>query len=402
MNLRILYNQDAGNGGGGTPPAATGSPASGAAAPASASQGSTTPAQNFAMQLREIAGGKPQQQTQPASDGNETDPPASGTEGVTDGHATDDHSTTAADGVTPTDGKGAEGKWSEDDQKFLEAQGFKNLEWSDELQKLVKSTRELRSNHDRLSGSNANAISQIETVKRAAYSGDLKALQDALGVDLQINRRTPDDILQEIHKDATEYQATMQDVLDEFLKQGNQEAANAVVKAWNAIAAKLDSRANIVVEEKKWKERESQFLQKAGKTSDPKDAYKAAGEKATNNLAALAQEDPQASQWFKAIEEATKPGGELAALNIDLARAYGTSLQTARFFNKVGKALITLQTMPQILAAERTRAEADYERKKAAGGPRGSTTGGSARGQTSNNPVMANLQNLMSSAAQRK
>ncbi len=402
MKIRILYNQDMGNGGG-TP--APSSPAPAAAAPAAQGSGSSNPQESFASALRDIAGAetKSTQQSQPASDGNQAAPESKGAEGDLEGRITDDQGTTADGEVTDPEGKGAENKWSEDDQTFLKAQGLDSLPWSSEVQKIVKSGRELRSQYDRVSQSNSNAISQAEVMRQAVYkaaNGDPEALQKAFGVDLQLDRRTPESRMKEIHSDAQEFKSTLEGVLAQLEQEGNQAAAQGVVQAWNAIASKLDGRANVIKTEEDWQKREADWLRKAGKNPDPKDAFSTMKGNAEKHLAMLTQEDKDASLWFKAIEDETKPGGALAALNIDLPRAYGTSPQVARFMNQIGKSLATLKNMPQILAAERKRAEADFERKQSQGGPRGSTTGGSARGSQNANPVIASLEGMFAQASQ--
>lgn len=401
MKIKILYNQEAGQGGGIVAP----SPAPSAAAPAAGSQGGTDPQASFASQLQSISSRKAPQNAQPASDGKNTEPQAKGDEGANGGHVSDDPGTTADGGLTDPEGKGAENKWSEDDLKWLEAQGHAGVEWSPHLQKIVKSSRELRSEFDRVSGSNANAITQAETMRQAVWkaaNGDVKALQEAFGVDLKLDQRTPDVIITEIVKGGEEIQGVLQGILDQFREAGNAEGANATIQAWNAIAAKLDAKVGVIQAEKDRQALKSELRKELGGNPSPKDAYAEMMTKATTNLAALAQEDDKAPMWFKAIEDATKPGGALAALGVDLNRAYGSNLETARFFNRVGKALVTLETMPQILANERKQAEADFERKQAHGGPRGTTSGGSARGQTNQNPAVARLQSMFTAAANQR
>lgn len=404
--MKIKYNQGLADGGG-APAPASGSPAPASAAPAASSSGSPSqdPQVRFASDLRQALTRNTASPSQPPSNGNKTPAQAGAGEGDASGAQVGDQSTTAnGEDLTNPEGKGADNGWSPDDLTFLKAQGMESLPFSPEVGKIVKSGRELRSEFDRVSQSNTNAITTAESQRQAAYAaanGDLETFQKVFGVDLQVERRTPETRIAEIEKDAKEYQDAMQSVLTQLEQAGDAAGAQAVIKAWDVLAGKLDGRAKVIKDEQSWLSRKNEWLKEAGKAPDKADAYTSLMGKAKEHLAILTTEDKDAPLYFKAIEQETKPGGALAALDIDLAKAYGRSPATARFVNKIGKALTTLQQMPQILAAERKRAEADFERKQSQGGPRGSSTGGSVRGGGNQNPVIANLQSAFSSVGKR-
>ncbi len=408
MKLRINYDpgMEGGGAGGNITPAPASSPAPSSAAPQEGGSGSSDPAKNFALQLRQITSAKTAQASQPASDGKETGGQAGQPEGDAGGVPADDQGTTAdGEGLTDPEGKGAENKWSPDDEAYLKAHGLEGIAFNSESAKLVKSSRELRAQFDRVSQSNSNQTEEVENMRRAAYAlanGDLDSFQKTFGVDLMLDRRTPDDRIKEIETDSTEFKSVFQDLLNQFSKAGDEGSAQVVIKAWNGLLGVLEGRAKVYQDEKTWKEREKDWLAKAGKgPANPKDTYKALSDSAEKNLAMLAQEDKDAPLWFKAIEKETQNGGALRALNLDLAKIYGQNPNAARWFSKAAKALSTLENMPKILADERRRAEADYERKRTQGGPRGTTTGGSNRGGGNQNPVIANLQSAMSGASKR-
>jgi hypothetical protein len=410
MKHRIYYDPgtEGGSGGGaggnGTPSPAS-PPAPSGAAPSDGGSGGSDPAMNFALQLRQIASAKTANTSQPASDGNETGGQAGPPEGDGRGNEAADPGTTAdGEGLTGSEGKGAENKWSPDEEAYLEAHGLKGLAYTSEAAKLVKSSRELRSQFDRVSQSNTNQTEEVENMRRAAYAlanGDLESFQKTFGVDLMLDRRTPDDRIKEIETDSKEFKTAFEKLLNRYSKEGNEAAAHAVVEAWQGLLGVLEGRAKVFEDEKTWKQREAEFLAKAGKAPNPKDAYKSLSDAAEKNLAMLAQEDKDAPLYFKAIEKETQNGGALRALGLDLSRIYGQSPAAARWFSKAAKALATLDNMPKILADERRRAEADFERKRTQGGPRGSTTGASTRGAGNQNPVIANLQAAMSGSARR-
>lgn len=407
MKHRIYYDPgtEGGSAGGNGTPAPASPPASSAAAPSDGGSGGSDPAMNFALQLRQIASARTADPSQPASDGKETDGLAGQSEGDASGKEAVDPGTTAdGESLTGSEGKGAETKWSPDEEAYLKAHGLEGLAYNSESAKLVKSSRELRSQFDRVSQSNSNQTEEVENMRRAAYAlanGDLDSFQKTFGVDLMLDRRTPDDRIKEIETDSTEFKAVFQDLLNRYSKAGDEASAQAVVKAWTGLLGVLEGRAQVFQDEKKWKQRESEFLAKAGKAPNPKDAYKSLSDAAEKNLAMLAQEDKDAPLWFKAIEKETQNGGALRALGLDLSRIYGQNPNAARWFSKAAKALATLENMPKILADERRRAEADFERKRTQGGTRGSTTGASTRAAGNQNPVIANLQNAMSGAARR-
>ena len=360
---------------------------------------------NFALQLRQIASAKTANASQPASDGKEAGSQAGQPEGDASGKEAVDPGTTAdGEGLTGSEGKGADTKWSPDEEAYLKAHGLEGLAFNSEAAKLVKSSRELRSQYDRVSQSNSNQTEEVENMRRAAYAlanGDLDSFQKTFGVDLMLDRRTPDDRIKEIETDSNEFKTVFQSLLSRYSEAGDEAGAKAVVKAWNGLLGVLEGRAKVFEDEKTWKKRESEFLAKAGKALNPKDAYKSLSDAAEKNLAMLAQEDKDAPLYFKAIEKETQAGGALRALGLDLSRIYGQNPNAARWFSKAAKALATLENMPKILADERRRAEADFERKRTQGVTRGTTTGASTRGAGNQNPVIANLQSAMSGAARR-
>lgn len=402
MRTRILYNQDGSGGGNAAPsPAPASTPAAAPAASAAGSGGGQHDAvQSFASQLQALARPKAAEPAQPASDGNKTGGQAGPTEGANGGNDGGQGTTANGEGLTPPEGKGAANGWSPDDLTYLTAQGLGNLAYNEETGKLVKSARELRSKFDEVSGSNANAITQSEEMTRAVHAlaaGDVDTFQKVFGVDLQLDRRTPEKRLEEITQSGTKIQQTLQGLLDAALAKGDNQGAGAIEQAWNAIRADLDGQAAVIQREKDKQSLKTELLKEVGKVPDKDSAYKALSQKANTHLATLTQEDKEAPKWFALLEKETKPGGALAALGLNLARLYGTSIQTARFANAVGKALAIQSQMPQILAAEYKRAENDFARKAAQGGLGGSTTGGSAQGGAPTNPVIANLQTMMSS-----
>lgn len=401
MNFRIFYNQDMGGGGS---PASSGSQGGGSAAPASPSAGSSAPsaAQNFASQLRQVVS-QPSQESQPASDGKKTGADATAPEGDTETLPTDDQGTTDdGDGdSTPPEGKGPEDGWSPEELKALKAHGLDTMSFSPEAKKLYESNRELRAQFDKVSASNANAIQESEGFRQAVYAaanGDPKVLQDMYGIDLKLNQRTPDTILQDMQKQADGYRSLLQAQIDQAEQAGDVAGAQAILRAGNAILGQIDAEAKVILDEKKWQEREAGILQKAGKVPDKQNAFATLKGKAETHLTALTQEDPDAPKWFKEIEDSTKPGGALRALGIDLPRAYGTNLHTAREMNKIGKALATLKNMPQILNDNRKKWEAEYERKKSFGGTNGKT-GGSRGSASGDNQTIARLQSTFSTMA---
>lgn len=405
MKIRILYNQEMAGGGATPSPAPSSSPAPAAAAPAASSAGGSTPStaatpyERFQEQLTglRLDADKP---SQPASDGKQTDGQASPAEGDASGENTDDQGTTGQPDGDSTDGeaKGAANGWSEDELKTLKAHGLDDMPFHPSAKKLLDSSRELRAQADRVSASNANAITEAETLRQAVYAaahGDPKMLQDIIGNEVNLKSTGPDEVLNEIKGYHSAQRDILQGIITDLEGRGQMDAAQALLDAGNRVLSFWDKKAQVVMREKERAEDRTRLMKEFGKTSDPGEAYKALSGKAKENLAAITAEDAEAAKYYTEIEEATKDGGPLRAMGITLARAFGSNLHTAKYFIQVGKALHVLKNQPQILNDSRKKWEADYERKKALGGPRGSTTGGSSGGKTATDAAISNLAGSM-------
>lgn len=421
MNIKLFRNQNSDGGGGATgaiaaPTATASSPQGGAvAAPSTPAQGGSqnqsgarteTAYERFQSQLRQVATKETAKASQPTGDGN-TGETANPTEGDDSGSNTDDQSTTdiQGDDSNAEDGKGALNTWSEEEQATLKAHGLDGMTFDEKARKLLSSNRELRSQFDRVSASNTNAIEAAENIRRAAYeaaNGDAKALQDALGIDLKLNTRGPDDILKELQSHHNDEKVIFQEAISELENAGHKDLAEVLLNVGNRVLSRWNTKADIINTEKQWGEREKNILAKVGKAPEKSDAYKGMSEKAQNNLAAIATQDPESAKYFKEIEEATKPGGALAAMGINLARAYGTNLATAKYFNEVGKGLYLSKNQAQILNDAKKKWETDYARKQQFGGPKGQTTGGRSSGQRAMDPSISHLAGQMSAYMGRR
>lgn len=404
MNIKLFRNQGEA-GGGGAPAQTSPNPQPSVAAPSApaggaSNSGGETAFERFQGQLASLSMGDTKS-SQPPKDGKQGDASASESQGEDGGKPADDQSTTVDDegGSTDIEEKGAqENQWSEDELKGLKDHGLDDMPFHPSARKLMQSNRELRTKFDQVSASNANAITEAETIRQAIYAaaaGDAKVLQDTLGIDLKLNQRTHDDQLKEFGEYHGSQLQVLQEAINRFEGAGQMEIAQALLDVGNKVLGFWDTKAKTVQTEKEWQDRETKLLQKVGKASDPQAKYKELSQAAQTNLAKLTAEDPEAAKYYAAVEEATKPGGALRALGIDLAKAFGTNLQLARHFIEYGKAIHVLKNQTQIINTERKRWEADAERRKTQSGTRGSSTGGSAGGRAAPNSSVTALASQM-------
>lgn len=319
----------------------------------------------------------PSQASQPSDGGNKAPASDNADEGDAGKGDSGDQGTTAdaaADSTAKPEPQGADpkDKWSPEEEAQLKAHKWDTLPFSAEARALLKSNQSLRTEFDRVSGSNASAISEVEGIRTALYAGDAKKLQELTGVDLKLDQRTPDVMIDELQKEHGRIREVLHRHISKLEAKGRVEEAEMLFEAGNEILDAYNVRAKVLQDEKTWQDRESKLMKKVGKAEEPQDGYRRLSEKAQTNLAALTQEDPNAPKYLKTLEDATKAGGALRAINVDLARAFGTNLQTARFMLQVAKGLHIAKEMPSILASEKKKWEADHARKKAAGGTPGS------------------------------
>jgi hypothetical protein len=302
----------------------------------------------------------------PAGDGKKTEAAATATEGEDGGKKEpEDQGTTAeseieADPDAEQEGAEPEQEWSKEELKTLEAMKAK-LPFSAESRTVLKSLRDTRAQLDRVSASNTNVISRNAALEAALHAGDAKALE-GMGFDLKMDKRTPDMMIEEIESDFNHVKGALEPLYKKLLND-SPETARDLKAAFDKIAGKYETRAATIAQEQEWQKRESKILEKAGVKSDAPNNYAKLSEKAQSNLAALAQEDPESAKYFKFIESETKPGGGLHALGLNLARAYGTSLEAARTMNKMAKGLFFEQNMKSILADKRRAWEKDHTKR---------------------------------------
>jgi hypothetical protein len=376
MLIRIYRDPNSDAGGAASAATSTGAvpastPAGGGQAPASPGARIQSFAEGLAKSLQ-----KAPTPSLPADGGKQTDKAATLPEGEGgDKDKSKEPGTTAeseieADPDEEQEGAEPEKEWSKEELKTLEAMKAK-LPFTPESRTVLKSLRDTRAQLDRVSASNTNAISRAQSLEAALYAGDAKALQE-MGFDLKLDQRKPDDMIKELEADFNAIKETMEPVIRDLAAQ-DPDVAKKVTKALQKVLGRYNDRAATITREQEWQERESKILAKAGVKSEDPNNYKKLSEKAQSNLSALSQEDPEAAKYFKFIESETKPGGGLHALGLNLARAYGTSLEAARTMNKMAKGLYFEQNMKAILADKRKAWEKDREKRSQTARPGGAS-----------------------------
>lgn len=383
-----LYRHPDAPAGGAAAPATGGASASAAPAPAAKPTGAasfTSFREGLAKALT-----KDPKTSQPPSDGKETSPAATGGEGeesgVEDKETKEPVTTADPDGETPEgeEQKGDDAKgWTEDELKDLKARGLDKLPFSPETQKLEKSFREARAEKDRLATSNSNLVTRNTEIEAALHAGDVKALQ-GMGFDLKVDQRTPEKIIEEIETDFNSVKGAIEPLYNQLVAD-NPEVAKALKKAFDQIARKYNDRAAVIAREQEKQSWQQEVLEKAGVKPETKNSYKKLADQAQTNLTALTQQDPEAGKYFKLLEAATAKGGALHALGINLARAYGSSPETAKQFHEIGKGLYFAQNQKQIIATEEKRWAKNREKAdltRGGGGQQGSPAASSGSGIT--------------------
>ncbi len=375
MKIRIYRHPD--STAGGSAPANGGSPApaSPAASPApAAASGGQSPFESFRQGLaKSLAKGS--QTSQPPGDGNDTQPAATGGEGEDANRIpnSEEPGTTAKPEGETTPGEEQEGAdkdgWTEEEQAELKAHGLEKFQSSAEAKQLLKSFREARAEKDRVAGSNSNLVTRMSQMEAALHAGDAKALQ-ALGYDLKLDTRTPDQIIGEIEADFNGIKGTFEPLIKQLAAE-SPEVAQLVLKATKKLLNGLEAKAAVIEREKEKASWQQEVLEKAGVKPETKNAYKTLADSAEKHLTALTQQDPDAGKYYKLLEKETAPGGALHAMGITLARGYGLSPQTAKMMHEIGKGLFFQQNMKSILEGERRKWDKDREKRAITGNPGG-------------------------------
>lgn len=244
--------------------------------------------------------------------------------------------------------------WSEEDKAALKAHKWDKLPFSPEAAALLKTKQELQAEFSRVSGSNSNAIARNTQLEAALHSGDVKTLQE-MGFDLQFDKRTTEDMTKELEVQFNEVKQPMEAAIAELRKAGMNEAADYVKQIVQGILNGYNQKASLIESEKAKKDEKANWAKEFGLTPKTAKGYENLSKNAEANLTSLTQKDPDAPKYYAEIKEATKPGGPLHALGVNLARAYGTSPESAAFINDVAKGLFLSRNMPDILKTERAR-----------------------------------------------
>ena len=371
-----LYRDPMSNAGGSAPAnggySAPASPAS-SSAPSTAAGGQSHFESFRAGLAKSLA--KDSNSAQPPREGKGTPPTAIGDEGADTDRISDseDTGTTAKPEGDTTPGEEQEGAeengWTEEEQAELKSHALEKLQHSAEGRALLKSYREARAEKDRVAGSNSNLVTRMSQMEAALHAGDAKALQ-ALGYDLKLDQRTPDQIIGEIEEQFNGIKNAFAPLIEQ-LKAESPEVASAVTKAAQKVLNSLNDKATVITREQEKQAWQQEVLQKAGVKPDTKNAYAKLSEAAERNLTALTQQDPKAGEYYKLLEKETTPGGALNAMGITLAKGYGLSKQTADMMHQIGKGLFFAQNQKTILEGERRKWERDREKRAVTSSPGG-------------------------------
>lgn len=370
----LRHPEGSDGGGGGGEAAATQAPSSPASAVPQASTTSDNPMERMAQSLEKIWN---------KDEGNPGLGPDTNEEGSKGSEE---------EGGTPPEETPA---WDEDDKKLLAEKGLDKLAHSEEAKKLLKIYRDAEKGIHQFSQSNSNAIERLKTIDGALLNGDIKALKE-MGYDIQVETRTPDKMIEEVHQDYNNLSKIWSDMLEQLGEQPPQ-VVEALKNAAYRLSAPYQAKADSYAKEQEALELESRIAKKLGvepaKGGRGAQIYENLSKKAEANVTSLVQKelaagDVNAENYWKEVKAATDFGGPLHALGINLPKAFGTNENTAQFFHEVGKALYIKKDLPNILASARKQWEKEAAMKRQGNGaPKGGSSGNSP--SNDNKPVSA-------------
>ena len=283
---------------------------------------------------------------------------------------TDQDTTAEPEGAEPKgeEEQGVESRWSEDDLKMLEAKGWGDLEFNDKTASIVKSLRDTEAQYQRVSQSNSNALNRNAIVENALRTKDFDSLKK-LGFDVDIDRRTPDDQRKEIEANWEVITKTLNPALEKLNL--DDEQYNVLQGALSGLSNHYNMQVQKINNAKSESELEQRILAKAGINTQSTNGYESLAKQAEANLVDIAKDDSSAFDNYQVVADATKEGGPLWGLNIDLAKAYSNP-ESAKFFNEVGSAMLVKKNFSEHVDKEIKR-RGEQERKASGAKPLGNT-----------------------------
>lgn len=272
-------------------------------------------------------------------------------------------SSTAEEGQVQPATEAPKGALSVEDKAFWETKdpAYKDLPDHPAVAKLARSARELETSYTRgqqyLSEVNQR-IDDFRTVLAAGDPAEIAKMVEYFGGEVQFDVRKPDDVIGEIQTGYGDLVKVFQAIAPEL----DQSALNAVNRALEAYGQQLTGKINGIKDTQARREDiRKEIARITGvqqpKIGNPNERYKVPAQAHITQLEREAQ-DPNFWKYYEAIRDAFaapdpksgKPGGFLHAQGITAGKAFGSSIESARYYLDLGKALWIQKNMPTVLS----------------------------------------------------
>ena len=287
----------------------------------------------------------------------------------------------------------SKGALSVEDRTYWEKKdpAFKDMPDHPAVAKMSSSYRELEQKYTQ-GQTYLGAVNQtIEDYKAVLQSGDpaqIAAMVDHFGGEVQFDTRNTETMTKEI-------QGQYQDVLAIFKAlepEMTAEQAQLVNRALTAYAGQLNGKINTLADKSARKEEIRKEIAKLTGVQTPKigNPYERYQAPAKENMTTLEREmnDPNFWAYYNEIAPAFKPGGMYHAQGLTAPKAFGTSIDSARFYMNLAKGLWLQKNMPSVLS---NHEKSWLQKQSGNGAVTAPPTGGGAVTTTPSNqdPVLA-------------
>lgn len=248
-------------------------------------------------------------------------------------------STTAPDanGQAPVEVKGA---LSPEDRKYWETKDpvYKDLPDHPAVAKMSSSTRELETAFTRNQQYLGVVNQTIEDYKAILQSGDpaeIAKMVDHFGGEVKFDTRTPEDTIKEMEGSYSSIVQALQAVQHELPA----EAIPVLNKVLGHLLSQTQAKVGEIQNNQKIKSQVQAIAKASGLTpaiGNPNERYKAS---AQANMTALEREfnDPNFWQYYDEIKTGFAPGGMFHAQGVTAGKAFGASVDSARYYMSLAK-----------------------------------------------------------------
>ena len=247
-------------------------------------------------------------------------------------------------------------KWSEEDLKYLESKGWKDVEFNERNAAIIKSNREGQQRISDLSSTNSNHTTNLADLTQIVLSPnpkDIEELRKSMGAEEIFDTRTDEDRIKEKaenHDKTYNFASPHMDKLESLsgeLRQQNDPLANKVANIIDGIVGKMDSEllvsqnaAQKEIDEINLNKKVDKRISNLGLPLNNKTPiYKKWKTQAEANYVDIMAKDPKAKEYIEAATKllsSDKGKTVFETLGVTTARAFGTSMASANQFVRIG------------------------------------------------------------------